>query len=97
MNFLKLPLLTILVLVMNTLDVVSTIHNIILGKIVEGNPLMQGVIDLYGLEGLLFFKIIFINLLIILLFINRKNEIAVNGILITSVIYSFVMIMHALI
>ena len=91
----KLTLLTIFTVIANTYDAVHTGYYLHAGKITEANPLVGAIIEDYGIFGMIFFKLIFVNALILWLFFNSDLSVAKIGIYIVSFCYFLLMLWQA--
>jgi hypothetical protein len=84
----------ITIILMNSLDAILTSILLINKQIIELNPFMLYIIDGYDIVCFLVFKLVLINLMIMLLYKNIKNKISFYGLNLIFVVYSVIMIMH---
>lgn len=85
-------LLTIFTVISNTYDAVHTGYYLHAGKITEANPIVRAIIEDHGIFGMMFFKLIIVNTLILILFFNNEIKVARIGIYLVSFIYFLLML-----
>lgn len=88
-------ILAIFTMIANTYDALHTAYYLNACVITEANPLMKVLIDNCGIIGLLVFKLLFVNMLILILWVNEHNKIARLGIYVISFCYFLLVLWQA--
>jgi hypothetical protein len=86
--------LMMLTAIMNVMDALLTAIYLDMGKITEFNPIIAAVIEEFGLVNMIIGKIIFVNIMLLILFLFRNTILARKGITFAFVVYYSLMVWH---